>query len=193
MKISLKFSVAVTVTGNILDSRYCNDYTLRDFARACDSVFGESKPTTPGNTEYHYLAKENNCSDFKGAVIEALDGGNREVAVWAMQRYVGDSDIWWATCSDYQNSGIVDARKFFELLDDADFLFEDCGTMGTLGGTLSMGCVPDVAFGTESQAAIVSMRATPFWENENGEARPVTEATWDRLKKYYRDPYQAVR
>ena len=193
MKLSLKFSIVVTVTGNLLDSRYRNDYTLRDFAKAIDAVLGESKPTVPGNSEYHYLAKENRMGDFKSAVVEALDGGNRDIAAWAMERYQDDSDIWWATCSDYQNSGILGAREFFDMLNNADFRFEDCGTMGTLGGPLSIGCVPDVPFGTESQAAIVSMRATPFWENEAGEPQPVTDATWERLKKYYADPYQAVR
>jgi len=113
--------------------------------------------------------------------------------MWAMKRYQGDSDIWWATCSDYQNSGILDAKDFFKLLDNSAFTFEDCGTMGTLGGPLGLGCVPDVAFSTESQSCIVSMRATPFWEDANGNPKPVTEATWDRLKKYYRNPYQAVR
>jgi hypothetical protein len=193
MKRQLEFSVLITVTGNTLDSRYHHETTILDFIRELDPVLGESKPTTPGNSEYHYLATENSPGAFKSAVIEALDGGNRDVAVWAMKRYSGDSDIWWATCSDYQNSGILDARKFFELLDSIDIIFEDCGTMGTLGGPLSLGCVPDVAFTSESRHCIVSMRATPFYRNERGEAQPVTEATWDRLKKYYRDPYTICR
>lgn len=193
MKKTLKFSIVATVTGNLLDSRYAHDYTICDFIRDLDSALGAAEPTVPGDTEYRYLATKNGADGFKGAVIEALDGGNRDVAVWAMQRYEGDSDIWRATCSDYQNSGIIDARKFFDLLNDSAFTFEDCGTMGTLGGPLSLGCVPDVAFATESPLAIVSMRATPFWEDEQGQPQPVTEATWDRLKKYYRNPYQITR
>lgn len=193
MKKALKFSIVATITGNLLDSRYAHDYTLADFVKDLDSALGISEPTKPGNTEYHYLATENGADGFKGAVIESLDGGNAEIARWAMERYNGDSDIWWATCSDYQNSGILDARAFFELLDNSAFSFEDCGTMGTLGGPLSMGCVPDVAFSTESQLCIASMRATPFWQDENGEAHPVTDATWERLKKYYSNPYAIAR
>lgn len=194
MKKSLKFSIVATVTGNELDSRYwpC-DSTLNCFKNTLDKYLGETDATEPGNSEYHYLATENRMGDFKSAVVEALDGGNRAIATWAMQRYEGDSDIWWACCSDYQNSGILDAAMFFELLDSDQFNFEDCGTMGTLGGPLSIGCVPDVAFGTESQSAIVSMRATPFWEDSDGNAHPVTDATWERLKKYYSDPYQITR
>jgi hypothetical protein len=181
----LMFSIVVTVSGNLLaPSFYESD--LRDYVNDFNELLGPSDATDPGDSEYHYLAKEDRCNPFKEAIIEALDGGNKKIADWAIKRYENDSSIWWATCSDYQNSGIIDSRKFFEFLKYNDLLFEDCGTLGTLGGPLSIGCVPDVAFTSESQQAIVSLRVTPFIE-VGDEIKPVTEATWERLKHLYKN------
>lgn len=181
------FSIVVNVTGNTLIPSWYES-GINDYAKEFDELLGPSDVSEPGDSEYHYLATENRMSEFKAAVIEALDGGGRKIADWAIKRYGDDSDIWWATCSDYQNSGIVSSRKFFEFLEYNDLVFEDCGTLGTLGGPLSIGCVPDVAFTSESRQAIVRLRATPFTSKGEGtDPEPVTEATWERLKNLYKD------
>ncbi len=185
------FSIVVSVTGNTL-TPYQYESNINGYVRDFNELLGPADVSEPGDSEYHYLAKEDRCNPFKEAVIDALEGGNKKIADWAIERYKHDSRIWWGTCSDYQNSGIVSSRKFFEFLKYNDIIFEDCGTCGTLGGPLSIGCVPDVAFTTESQEAIVSLRVTPFIECGE-EIKPVTEATWERLKHLYKEQRNITR
>ena len=115
--------------------------------------------------------------------LEQLERGESEYdsELWDRAHDEGDAVNAFAT------SGIVDARTGFALLDDLGVLFEDCETMGTLGGPLSpMGIVPDFAFTTESQLTVLSLRVTPFLE-VNGEAHPVSKASWNRMRRLFRD------
>jgi hypothetical protein len=189
----LRFSVLITVTGNLVDHDYypC-DSTLPDFMQAIAPYLGDADPTEPGDSEYHYLATENGADGFRRACIDAVEGGNERIARWLADRYPYDPDIWWALCSDYQNMGILDSRAFFDFLRNVGMIFEDRETLGTLGGPLG-GIAPDVSFTSESQAAIVSMRATPFLERPDGTVAPVSPASWKRLKPLYDDPWKVER
>ncbi len=94
--------------------------------------------------------------------------------------------------------GILPARDFFKLCDDMGVLFDDCETMGTLGGPLG-GLVPDMAFTHESSLLVLSLRATPivstarawgfvrklcqsndFWSLARGDLRRVLESVAER-------------
>jgi len=72
--------------------------------------------------------------------------------------------------------GILPAREFFKLCDDMGVIFEDCETMGTLGGPLG-GHVPDMAFSHESSLLVLSLRATPIVS---------TERAWNFVRKLCR-------
>ena len=194
MKRTLKFSIVATVTGNPFETCWHSD----DFDSACSSFadkLGEVEPSQPGDHDYFYCANESAIKEtLPSAAIDALDGGERKegFAQWAFERWNGDSvhgsAIWWATLSEAQYNGILDSRDFFDMLENVPAIFEDCETMGTLGGPLG-GVVPDVAFTTEAQNLILSMRATPFLEDEDGNISPVSPASWERLKKFYADPW----
>lgn len=75
-----------------------------------------------------------------------------------------------------QAQGILPAREFFKLCDKMGVIFEDCETMGTLGGPLG-GHVRDMAFSHESSLLVLSLRATPMVS---------TERAWNFVRKLCR-------
>ena len=93
----------------------------------------------------------------------------------------------WDELREIQVEGVVTFEQAVEYLEHIGARFEDCETMGTLGGPLGLGIVPDMPFNVESQLVISSIRITPFWMDGNGEWSPLTEASWERLLELFRE------
>jgi hypothetical protein len=91
----------------------------------------------------------------------------------------------WDELMKVEVAGIVPLDDALDYLEQIGAIFEDCQTMGTLGGPLGIGIVPDMAFRTESQLVVSSIRITPFW-NDNGDWSPLSEASWERLRELFR-------
>lgn len=86
-------------------------------------------------------------------------------------------DVWEGdSLATLDASGILQAAEFFGMLDRMGYpLFEDCETMGTLGGPLG-GWAPDFSFIHESRLMVFSMRATPVLRDTvSGELSPVSD------------------
>jgi hypothetical protein len=99
-----------------------------------------------------------------------------------------DRDLWKPTeddrCMYVHVSGIVPFTLGMRFLEKIGAYYENCETMGTLGGPLG-GWVPDFPFNVESQLQAVSIRITPILMNPAGEILPVREHSWRRLKELF--------
>lgn len=117
--------------------------------------------------------------------VEGLAVDYRELAKGESEY---DSELWNDADDPHflTVSGIAPFRDVVKAMSNAGLIFEDCETLGTLGGPLSLGCVPDMPFGTESRLCVVSCRVTPFVEGSEEEPKPVTESTWNRVRAYFR-------
>jgi len=91
----------------------------------------------------------------------------------------------WDELRSIQVSGVVPFSQAMAYLDHIGAVYEDCETLGTLGGPLELGIVPDIPFGIESALVIASIRITPFWSDGDGWT-PLTEASWERVKELFR-------
>lgn len=87
-------------------------------------------------------------------------------------------------------TGIVSFTEAMRYLDHIGAIYEDCETMGTLGGPLSGGfpsIVPDMPFNIESQLVVASIRITPFIIDTEAKCIcAMREATWDRIRELFR-------
>lgn len=92
----------------------------------------------------------------------------------------------WDELREIQVEGVVTFEQAIEYLEHIGATFEDCETMGTIGGPLGIGIVPDMPFKVESRLVVSSIRITPFWADRNGEWSPLTEASWERLRELFR-------
>jgi hypothetical protein len=98
----------------------------------------------------------------------------------------GDNWEQWDELREIQVKGVVTFEQAVEYLEHIGAIFEDCETMGTLGGPLGLGIVPDMPFRVESQLVVSSIRITPFWMDSNGEWSALTDASWERLRELFR-------
>lgn len=100
----------------------------------------------------------------------------------------------WDELRNIQVSGIVPFGQAMAYLDHIGAIFEDCETMGTLGGPLGIGIVPDIPFMIESALVIGSIRITPFW-SDGDDWTPLTEASWERVRELFRkhDTYDLAK
>ena len=100
----------------------------------------------------------------------------------------------WDELRNIQVQGIVTFGQAMAYLDHIGAVFEDCETMGTLGGPLGIGIVPDMPFRIESALVIGSIRITPFW-SDGDEWTPLTEASWERVRELLRkhEPYTLAK
>lgn len=100
----------------------------------------------------------------------------------------------WDELRNIQVQGIVTFGHAMAYLDHIGAIFEDCETMGTLGGPLGLGIVPDIPFTIESALVIGSIRITPFWNNGD-DWTSLTEASWERVRELFRkhDAYALAR
>jgi hypothetical protein len=100
----------------------------------------------------------------------------------------------WDELRNIQVQGVVTFGQAMAYLDHIGAIFEDCETMGTIGGPLGLGIVPDVPFRIESALVIGSIRITPFWTNGD-DWTPLTEASWERVRELFRkyDTYDLAK
>jgi hypothetical protein len=84
-------------------------------------------------------------------------------------------------------SGVASFSEVMRYLSHIGAGYEDCETMGTLGGPLGIGVVPDFPFYTESNLVVASIRVTPvIIDTENDSVCTMTEATWNRIRAMFR-------
>lgn len=84
-------------------------------------------------------------------------------------------------------SGVASFSEVMHYLDHIGAGYEDCETMGTLGGPLGIGVVPDFPFYIESNLVIGSIRVTPvIIDTETDSVCTMTEATWNRIRAMFR-------
>lgn len=195
----MEFSVLIKATGNVIDDRFwpC-DLVLQDVIRACKSIdspdwYPDDEASEPGDSEYSYLAIESSLPPgLYKAAIEGITNGcpkdNWKLANWVWERWGKEDSYnpqghilagssWWATASDYQASGILTREEFEKLRDDLGAYASCCETLGTLGGPLGFGIVPDIGYEVETQAVIITMRVTPLLDVKPKEGR------WERVRK----------
>jgi len=100
----------------------------------------------------------------------------------------------WDELRNIQVEGVVPFGQAMAYLDHIGAVYEDCETMGTLGGPLGLGIVPDIPFMIESALVIGSIRITPFW-SDGDDWTPLTEASWERVRELFRkyDTYDLAR
>ena len=122
--------------------------------------------------------------------VDVTEPGDSEYAYLADE---GSEE--WREAYDVTVSGLFDRETFDAWVDALYLRADDTETMGTLGGPLSMGCVPDIVFELREQWVIDSIRVTPVIEDRNGEPLPnmervpeeqradVAERTWQRIRK----------
>jgi hypothetical protein len=176
----LKMSFIIEFVGVPDDYSY-HEFCYRDVKRVFDQHGIDYSESEPGDTDYAYLAQEDNLSEEVCAEIRAH---------W---RILGDDvtyrkrDFTWAQRigidgQEIKAMGVLNKRQFAALIDDLGAFAEDVQTLGTLGGPLSLGCVPDVSFRCESPCLIECIRVTPFPCNRAGEPLEGNEQTWDRLR-----------
>lgn len=187
---TLRWSIVASFTGQHPKlSDYCPcDTTLVDVIREWKEATGEdAEPTEPYNSEYNYLAKEGGIPERILDRLEESSGETRfQICRKLKEQYPRES--FWACISDIQVSGILDRDTLFGFLDAIGASFEDCETLGTLGGPLAPwgGVVPDFPFNVESQALISSIRITPaLCKLVDGEWEPCrgpSEWEWDAIK-----------
>ncbi len=99
----------------------------------------------------------------------------------------GDNWEPWDELREIQVEGVVTFEQAIEYLEHIGARYENCETMGTLGGPLGIGIVPDMPFMVESRLVVSSIRITPFWGDSNGEWSPLTDASWERLRELFRE------
>jgi len=187
MKYKLAFSIVASFSG---------EHPMLEEWNPCDTSLSEVikewpgkpvEPSDPYDTEYQYLARE---GSIPRRVLDRLDEVNLSTRIQICEKLKAQygSEAFWACLSDVQMSGIFDRETTFGFLDRIGARFEDCETMGTLGGPLG-GFVPDFSFSVESQILISSIRVTPVLcvETENG-LEPIkapSESKWERFKSLF--------
>jgi hypothetical protein len=193
------FAVTLSASGNVCTPDDSWDLTLRDIVSTCDNLPKSSDPETywapdddpsePGDSEYTYLARDNGA-DLPEKLIRAISICHTEYGDWARLSRLWDwatsryncyrSDLWWATCSDYCASGILDRAQLSDLLETLGVFANDTGTLGTLGGPAHpYGIAPDIDHTCESQECILTLRVTPLSD------RITSESRWDRVRDAY--------
>lgn len=128
----------------------------------------ENQPTDTTLNEVIKFCKEHKID------YDLSDEGDSEYAYMAEESPGSE----WEKVRDLNFSGVFN-RDFLEALNDLGAYAESTGTMGTLGGPLGLGIVPDIVFDTQSQFLIASIRITPFVDREDWS---VDDARWERMK-----------
>jgi len=185
MKYRLAFSIVATFSGEHprLSEWHPCDTTLSDVLKAWPGL--ETALSEPFDSEYAYLAKE---GSIPRRILDRLEDARGETRFQICRKLKEKfpRKAFWACISDIQMSGIFDRKTAFGFLDSIGARFETAQTMGTLGGPLGLGVVPDFAFNVESQVLIASIRVTPVLCKvlESGDLEPVrapSEGQWERF------------
>lgn len=101
---------------------------------------------------------------------------------------LSEKESWqgWDELHSVEVSGVVHFSKGMDYLEKIGAFFETENTMGTIGGPLGWH-VPDLAFRVESQLVIDSIRVTPCWKDKDGEFAPLSEHSWNRLVRMFKE------
>ena len=188
-KYQLGFAICASFSGEHpeLSEYWPCETTLCDILR--DWPGDAAEPSEPFDSEYSYCAREGSIPERILDRLEETSGETRfQICRKLKEKFPRES--FWACISDVQMNGIFTRETAFGFLDSIGARFEDCGTMGTIGGPLG-GWAPDFAFNVESQALISSIRLTPILciEDESGELQPIrppSEWQWEAIAELFR-------
>ena len=158
----MKFSVVASFTGVLSedydDGRYRSDCDLDDVVRLCKQHKIPFDLTDVGDSEYEYLSWES------------------------------PDEPWFQHLRDLTICEFMTRSQFKAFIDDLGAFAEDCLTLGTLGGPLGLGCVPDIPMRMVSSQLIESVRVTPCPEvhgepiNFDYEDPDKLDAAWERIR-----------
>jgi hypothetical protein len=179
----IRYSVLVSASGVSPDG-YAYDISIDDVERACRQNGLQTDETEPNDSEYAYLVREDYGDSPRFVETDRPDREREGEALYTPARgYIVDERTrsdWWGVF-DVTASGIVDEETLDTLCHDIGASATDEETLGTLGGPLSIGIVPDIVFRIESSILIDSIRVTPFcpdWPDDE----PVSFETWSQLR-----------
>lgn len=194
-RYTLGFSIVASFSGEHpeLSKYWPCETTLSDVLR--DWPGEGMEPSAPFDSEYSYCAREGSIPERILDRLDETSGETRfQICRKIKERFPLES--FWACISDVQGSGIFTRETAFDFLDSIGARFEDCETMGTLGGPLGGWC-PDFPFNVESQALISSIRVTPILckVNDSGDLEPIrppSEWQWEKMAELFRrfDSYE---
>ena len=136
------------------------------------------------------------CENFPADAVNAwpLDNGLDETTCGSAEELEEnpseyDSGLWMDADFDGGDevqfvtvSGILSRRECFDFLDSMGAMYEDCGTMGTLGGPLG-GLVPDFPYRTEGRMMVSSIRITPILCKDGEPVRAPLEWEWVEIER----------
>jgi hypothetical protein len=187
----LMFSMTASFSGchpRLQDWSPC-DITLADVIRDWP---GDQplEPSEPFDSEYSYLAKE---GALGRRILDRLADarGETRFQICRKLKELYPREAFWTCISDVQGSGLFDRETCFGFLDSIGASFETDATMGTLGGPLGIGVVPDMAFHVESQQLISSIRITPILCKLDGTdcvpCRPPSQWQWDAMVDMFKE------
>jgi hypothetical protein len=184
--MKLCFSILASFSGP--HPRHLRSSELRDVINAWP--LSKPDPSMPYDSDYAYCAREGD--EVPRRVLDVIDSSSEETRFRILDALSDKGyNTFWASICDIQVNGILDREATFEFLDSIGASFEDCKTMGTLGGPLSPGIVPDFPFGIESQGMIASIRITPVLCRKEGDEwvplRAPNESQWKRIENIFRD------
>lgn len=123
-----------------------------------------------------------NAIEAAGMDAEPSEPGDSEYAYLAEE----SDDDQWSNLQDVMICGVMNRETFTSFVEDIGGWASDIGTLGTLGGPLGLGIVPDIVIEIESQALISSVRVTPVPSNDTVE---YTEERWERVRTAFLTVY----
>ena len=188
-RYTLSFSVVASFSGQHPElADYCHETDLRDAIREWPGP--KLEPSEPFDSDYAYLAKE---GSIPRPILDRLDDARGETRFQICRKLKEKfgREAFWACISDVQGSGIFDRETTLEWLSNIGANFEDCETLGTLGGPLAPwgGIVPDLPFNVESQCLIASIRITPILCKDGEPVRAPSETQWEQIKSVLRKEF----
>ncbi|MFA5572180.1 MAG: hypothetical protein WDA42_03660 [Candidatus Bathyarchaeia archaeon] len=159
----MMFSMVASFTGvlneDFDDGRYRYDCDLDDIVQLCKQHNIPYDITEEGDSEYSYLAEES------------------------------PEEEWFQHLRDVTIGVFLERKQFKAFVEDLGAYAEDCQTMGTLGGPLGYGVVPDIPMRMKSSQILDSIRVTPC-PLVNGEPIHLdTEEKWDRVREAFLEAY----
>lgn len=204
----MQFSVCATFSGIANDPKTTHEMTYDDVRRELRGIGIDFTETENGDSEYAYLSSEQfDVDEFLTKQCERISAENgvpippeddrgfewhrewlREFADAFDFYELGFWERWCVLCRDMQVNMILNRDQFDKFTSQLGLFATDCDTLGTLGGPLGFGPVPDIVFENDSSAMICSVRVTPIpgtLEKQLGLCSTQEDAhrIWSRLKR----------
>jgi len=169
-------AIPENASGNDDITGYC-ETGFSDIVRACRDTQSEIKGKDSlsfhygmdgrgKDSEYYYLAKEN-------------EGSGNEF--W---------ELWGKQAVDFSADGILNSNALETFLCGLGACPEDVQTLGTLGGPLGLGIVPDILVRMEAPQVIESIRVTPF-DPDWTEGYQIYEEEWERIREDFIEKFSS--